>query len=62
MNEADQLATSFITLFGLYCYTTMPFSLKNTGAMFQKTMIKCFDKLVGTIIKVYMDDIIVKTK
>ena len=25
MKESDQLATSFITPFGMYCYITMPF-------------------------------------
>ena len=28
MKESDQLATSFITPYGLYCYVTMPFGLK----------------------------------
>jgi hypothetical protein len=32
MKESDQLATSFITPFGMYCYTTMPFGLRNAGA------------------------------
>jgi len=27
MKESDQLATSFITPFGMYCYVTMPFVL-----------------------------------
>jgi len=27
MKESDQLATSFITPFGMYCYVTMPFRL-----------------------------------
>jgi hypothetical protein len=29
MKESDQLVTSFITLFGTYCYVTMSFGLKN---------------------------------
>jgi hypothetical protein len=28
MKEFDQLTTSFITLFGTYCYVTKPFGLK----------------------------------
>ena len=32
MKESDQLMTSFITPFGLFCYVSMPFGLKNDGA------------------------------
>jgi hypothetical protein len=32
MKESDQLATSFITPFGMYCYITMPFGLRNASA------------------------------
>ena len=38
MKESDQLATSFITPYGLYCYVTMPFGLKNTGTTYQRCM------------------------
>jgi hypothetical protein len=38
MKESDQLATSFITAFGMYCYTTMPFGLRNAGATYQRCM------------------------
>jgi hypothetical protein len=35
MKESDQLATSFITPFGMYYYVTMPFGLQNAGATYQ---------------------------
>jgi hypothetical protein len=35
MKESDQLATSFITPFRMFCYLTMSFSLKNIGATYQ---------------------------
>ena len=47
MKESNQLATSFITPFGLFCYVTMSFRLKNTGAMYQRCMTKCFGDLIG---------------
>jgi hypothetical protein len=31
MKESDQLATSFITPFGMFCYMTMSFGLRNAG-------------------------------
>jgi hypothetical protein len=32
----DQIKTSIITLFGAFCYTTMPFGLKSAGATYQR--------------------------
>jgi hypothetical protein len=60
--ESDQLATSFITLFGLYCFGTMPFGLKNTRATYQQCMIKCFGDLIEGIVEEYIDDIIVNSR
>jgi hypothetical protein len=31
MKEFDQLATSFVTPFGTFCYVAMPFDLQNAG-------------------------------
>ena len=42
MKESDQLATSFITPYGSYCYVTMPFGLKNAGTTYQRCMQQCF--------------------
>jgi hypothetical protein len=62
MEESDQLATSFITPFGMYCYVTMPFSLWNAGATYQRCMQHVFEKHIGPTIEAYVDDIMVKSK
>ena len=62
MKESDQLATSFITPFGMYCYLTMPFGLRNAGATYQRCMQHVFGKLIGKIVEAYVDDIVVKSK
>lgn len=62
MKGSGQLATSFITLFGSYCCTTMPFGLKNAGATYQRCMLKFFGELIGDMVEDYVDDIILKSK
>ena len=54
--------TSFITPFGSFYYVTMSFGLKNTGATYQRCMLKCFGDLIGWTIKANVDDIMVKSK
>jgi hypothetical protein len=62
MKESDQLAPSFITPFGMYCYTTMPFGLRNAGATYQRCMNHVFGEHIGRTVEAYVDDIVVKTK
>ena len=62
MKESDQLATSFITLFGSFCYVTMPFGLKKSRATYQRRMLKCFGDHIGRTVEAYVDDIVVKLK
>jgi hypothetical protein len=62
IKESDQLATSFITPFGIYCFITMPFGLKNAGATYQRCMNTIFGELIGRTVEAYVDYIIVKSK
>jgi hypothetical protein len=60
--QPDQTKTSFITPYGAYCYVTMPFGLKNTGATYQQTMQQCLQEQIGQNMHAYLDDVVVKTK
>jgi hypothetical protein len=62
MKESDQLATSFITPFGMYCYITMPFGLRNAGATYQRCMNHVFGEHIDRTVEAYVDDIVVKTR
>jgi hypothetical protein len=62
MKESDQLATSFIMPFWMYCYVTMPFGLRNVGATYQQYMQHVFGDHIGRTIGAYVDDIVVKTR
>ena len=61
MKKKDEEKTSFITHEGLYCYTVMPFGLKNAGAIYQRLMNHVLQDHIGKNMKVYVDDIIVKS-
>jgi hypothetical protein len=62
MKESDQLATSFITPFGMFCYVTMLFGLRNASAMYQRCMQHVFGDHIGRTVEAYVDDIVVKTR
>nr|GEU95398.1 reverse transcriptase domain-containing protein [Tanacetum cinerariifolium] len=61
MAEADEEKTTFHTGHEVYCYTKMPFGLKNAGATYQRLMDKAFKGQVGRNIEVYVDDLVVKS-
>jgi hypothetical protein len=62
MKESGQLATSFITPFGIFCYVTMSFRLRNAGATYQRCMQHVFGDHIGRTVEAYVDDIVVKTR
>ena len=58
----DQEKTSFVMLIRNYHYKVMPFKLKNAGSTYQRMMTRMFEPRRGKDIKVYIDDVVVKSK
>ncbi|GJS46774.1 reverse transcriptase domain-containing protein [Tanacetum coccineum] len=54
MAELDEEKTAFHTSQGVYCYTKMPFGLKNVGATYQRLVDKAFDSQVGRNLEVFL--------
>ena len=61
LDKADQEKTSFITRQGLFCYKVMPFELKNASTTYQRLMNKMFAHQIRRNVKVYMDEMLVKS-
>src|SRR4051812_2936268 len=57
----DQEKMAFITPFGIFCYTSMPFGLKNAGATYQWTVQNCLKEQIGRNMHAYVDDIVIKS-
>ena len=62
MAEPDQVATALITSYGPFCFTTMPFGLKNAGATYQRMIQTCLANQIGKTVEAYVDDVVVKTR
>ena len=58
----DQEKTAFVTPIGNYHYKVMSFGLKNAGSTYQRMMMRMFESLLGKNIKIYIDDMVVKSK
>nr|GEX23935.1 reverse transcriptase domain-containing protein [Tanacetum cinerariifolium] len=61
MAEQNEEKTAFHTSHGVYCYTKMPFGLKNTGTTYQRLVDKAFDRKIGLNLKIYVDDLVIKS-
>ncbi|GKC15425.1 reverse transcriptase domain-containing protein, partial [Tanacetum coccineum] len=61
MAKDDEEKTAFHTSQGVYCYTKMPFGLKNAGATYQRLVDNAFEGQVGRNLEVYVDDLVIKS-
>ncbi|GJW63469.1 reverse transcriptase domain-containing protein [Tanacetum coccineum] len=62
MTKEDEEKTAFITSQRIFCYTKMPFGLRNAGATYQRLVDKAFHKQIGRNLKVYVDDLVIKSR
>ena len=62
MAPEDRKKTAFVTMWGTFCYKVMPFGLKNAGATYQRAMVMLFHDMMHKEIKVYVDDLIAKSR
>ena len=61
MASEDMEKTTFLTMWGTFCYKVMPFGLKNVGATYQKAMVTLFYDMMHKEMEEYMDDMITKS-
>ena len=61
MASRDMTKTTFTTKWGIY-YTAIPFRLKNVGATYQRMDTTLLHNMIHNEVKVYVDDMIVKSK
>ena len=61
MHPHDEEKTAFITEDANFCYRVMPFGLKNAGATYHRLMDRVFKKQIGWNVKVYVDDMVIKS-
>ena len=58
MYPDNEKHTSFGIQLGVYCYTVMPFGLKNAGATYQRALNAIFREHIRKIVECYVDDIV----
>ena len=58
----DQEKTAFVTPIGNYHYKVMSFGLKNAESTYQRMMTRMFESQLEKNIKIYINDMVVKSK
>ncbi|GJR17887.1 reverse transcriptase domain-containing protein [Tanacetum coccineum] len=61
MAQEDEEKTTFYIDQGTYCYTKMPFGLKNASATYQRLVDTAFQSQIGRNLKAYVDDMVIKS-
>ena len=54
--KEDRQKTTFVTEWGCFQYTVMPFGLKNPPAIFSRIVVAAFKYFIQKFLQVYMDD------
>ena len=62
MNPRDKCKTVFMTELSCYCYTVMPFGLKNAGATYQRLMDRVLAPMIGRNVQAYVDDMVLTSQ
>ena len=58
----DMTKTTYTIEWGIYCYTMMPFRLKNVGVAYQRMATTLLHDIMRNEVEVYVDDMIMKSK
>jgi hypothetical protein len=54
--------TTFITPFGIFCYTKMAFSMRNKGATYQRGIQIILETQIRRNVEACIDDVVVKSR
>ena len=62
MHPKDKCKMRFMTELSCYCYTVMPFGLKNAGTTYQRLMDRVLAPMIGRNVQAYMDDMVMTSQ
>ncbi|GJX47678.1 reverse transcriptase domain-containing protein [Tanacetum coccineum] len=62
MTKKDEEKKAFHTEEGVFCYTKMPFGLKNAGVTYQRLVDSAFKERIRVNLEAYVDDMVIKSR